>query len=188
MESDSIPSPSSELPSGASAETHDDPPDVILSEHYYQPAPTSRSSTPQQRRTGREVSTTFSPSPLGPNDLHSGPSEEELREMFAQYGSGARSGQLPGADDPMIALMQQMMGIPPIGAQGEAGVNGAQPLQQGRDRLGGLWKLLHTLGALFLAIWSLKVAGLGSEFDGSLKQRETTAYTNPVSSITASYE
>jgi len=183
VKSGSIPSPSSALPSGASAQVHDDPPDVILSEHHYQPAPKSRSSTPQQRRPGKEVSTTFSPSPLGLNDPHGGPPEEELREILAQYGAGGtQGGQLPGmgdANDPMMALMQQMMGMPPMG---EAGVSEAQLSQQhSQDRWGWLWKLVHTLGALFLAIWSLKVAGLGSEFDGSLKQREAAAYTNPVS-------
>lgn len=174
VESGSIPSPSSALPSRARAQVHDDPPDVILSEHHYQPAPKSCSLTPQQRRPGKEVSTTFSPSP---NDSRGGPSEEELREILAQYGAGGtQGGQLPDmgdANDPMMALMQQLLGIPPMG---EAGVNESQLSQQ--DNWGWLWKLLHTLGALFLAIWSLKVAGLGSEFDGSLKQREAVAYTN----------
>ncbi|KAF8420099.1 hypothetical protein EV426DRAFT_613478 [Tirmania nivea] len=184
VESSSIPSPSSALPSAASAQVHDDPEDVILSEHYYQPAPKSRSSTPRQRRTEKEASTPFSSSPLGLNGPHGGPSEEELGEMLAQYGAGgAQGGQLPGmggANDPMMALIEQMMGISPMGAQGEAGVNGAQSLQQqSQAKWGGLWKLLHTLGALFLAIWGLQVAGLGSEFDGSLKQREAAAYTNP---------
>ena len=182
MESGRIPSPSSALPLGTSAQVHDDPPDVILSEHHYQPAPKPRSSTPQQRQPGKEVSTTFSPSPLGLNDPRGGPSEEELREILAQYGAGGtQGGQLPGmgdANDPMMALMQQMMGMPPIG---EMEVNETQPSQQSQDKWGGLWKLLHTLGALFLAIWSLKVAGLGSELDGSLKQREAASYTNPVS-------
>lgn len=179
VESGSIPSPPPALPSEASAQVHDDPPDVILSEHHYQPASKSRSSTPQQRRLGKEVSTTFSLDP------HGGPSEEEeLREILAQYGAGgAQGGQLPGmggANDPIMALMQQMMGMPPMGAQGESGMNEAQPMQQqSQDKWGGLWKLLHTLGALFLAIWSLKLAGLGSEFDGSLKQRELATYTNP---------
>jgi len=187
VESGSISSSLPVLPPGASAQVHGDPPDVILSEHYYQPAPKPRSSTPQQQLPGKEVSTTSSPSPLGLNGPRGGPSEEELREMLAQYGDGGgQDGQLlgmGGVNDPVMALLQQMMGMPPMGGQGEAGVSGTQPLQRSQDKWGGLWKLLHTLGALFLAIWSLKVAGLGSQFDGSLKQREAVIYTNPVSSL-----
>lgn len=111
-----------------------------------------------------------------------------MRQLLAQYGAaGAAGGQIPEmggvVNDPMMALMQQMMGFPPMGAQGEAGVNTASPPQQQQGQVmgGEWWKLLHTLGAFLLAIFSLRVSGLDSGFDGSLEQREAGTKPNSVS-------
>jgi len=105
-----------------------------------------------------------------------------MKLFMAQYGvPGLQQPEMPGIDDPMMIMLQQMMGMPrkegsaggPTG-EGPAGEGPAtQPLQFSQDKWESLWKLLHIFGALILVIWSLSVSGLGAIFDGSLEQRET---------------
>lgn len=95
-------------------------------------------------------------------------------ELFlTQHGvPGLQQPEGPGVDDPMVNLLQQMMGMPEKeGSAGEG--SAAQPLQSPQDEWGNLWKLLHIVGALFLVVWSLSVSELGAIFDGSLEQRRT---------------
>ena len=149
----------------------DDTPDESLPEHYYQPPSMTRQEVPQPRRLGVVSQTPPHASQL--NDFSDGSLEEEMQLFMAQYGvSGLQQPEVPGVDDPMVTLLQQMMGMPQKeGSIGEE--SAAQPLQLSQDKWGNLWKLLHTIGAITLVLWSLSVSGLGAIFDGSLEQRKT---------------
>ncbi|KAF8475638.1 hypothetical protein BDZ91DRAFT_758224 [Kalaharituber pfeilii] len=153
---------------------HEDPPDVVLSDHYYKPAGKSKVQDPAR----------FSPS-LSYDDPLAGPSEAEMKELIARYGGGGGAGavgggqlgmqEMPGmvgtgAEDPMMALLQQMLGVPPPQVDA-ASVQAPPPQQQQEDKWGKWWRTLHALCALILAIVSLRDAGFGGHFDGSLKQR-----------------
>lgn len=107
-----------------------------------------------------------------------GPSEAELRQLMTQFpmlqDPNSGDGQL-GADDPMMALLQQM-GLPAGGMGGMRGMPGMQEVQQQErnEKWDPWWKLLHVLGALFLASLTLRETGVGSGFRGSVLERFTS--------------
>ncbi|KAI5791678.1 hypothetical protein DFH27DRAFT_602910 [Peziza echinospora] len=142
----------------------EDPPEIDLSEHYYQPQPKFRPSPSSNAMTP--------PSPFGGMGMmgEGGPSQDELSALMGMYGGGTPGGAEGGnPNDPMAALMQQMMGLP--GADGTLPPGLQQP-GQGEDKWGVWWAVLHTVCSLFLVVVSLRNSGWGGGFDGSLEERE----------------
>ena len=114
-----------------------------------------------------------------------------MKEIMARMGDpGVGQQGFPGVsnggvNNPMLGLLQQVMGMPPVG--GEAGGE-ALPQQQVQmpegstgDKWGTWWKVVHTIGALLLAIFSLKAAGLDAGYDGSLAWRGVASVEASVS-------
>lgn len=140
---------------------HADPEEVDISNHYYQPATTNRI----------------------PTDDPSNISEAQLRQMMLGFDRTASpNAQTPGPDaakDPMLKMLQQMMGgaggslpggMPNPFAQAAAGgpfgaAMGQQQQQQqaataaaGSDIYTTIWRILHfllSLGlGLYIALWT----------------------------------
>lgn len=163
-----------------SSETHADPDEVDISNHYYAPP------------------TTACPSPRAdPANL----SEAQLRQMMLGFdrpatgGAGNPSSPMPGTSgggDPMMEMLQKMMGggLPgglPGGADaanllagtglesflGAAGGPG-QPQQQQQQqqteqsKAGNLWRILHAIFALGLGIY----VALSTTYTGTKVERD----------------
>lgn len=148
-----------------------------ISDHIYTPASNRR---PQGAP----------PSPFG---AEGGLSEAQLRQMMLGLDRGnTPGGQLtpsggpgtPGAEDPMMKMMSQMMaGVGAGGVPGGPDANpfaGMMPPQQassGPDLYTTLWRILHALVALGLGLYIV----LMTPFTGTKAQREL-AYAGEVSS------
>ncbi|KAI0112264.1 hypothetical protein GGR51DRAFT_508663 [Nemania sp. FL0031] len=159
----------------ASSETHADPEEVDISQHYYSPQTTARPSQSDS-----------------PNI-----SEAQLRQMmlgFDPAGSGTpppRTGMegMPGMEgmdqDPMMQMLQKMMagGIPgaaggsnPLAGMGLdglfGGAGGPSPMQQGQqveqNKTANLWRILHAIFALGLGIY----VALSTTFTGTKVERD----------------
>ncbi|KAG0636859.1 hypothetical protein HOY80DRAFT_1003123 [Tuber brumale] len=175
-----------------------DPPDVDISAHHYEP------KARQRERIGREdifsgmepPPSPFRGSPLAdvrgqqdplfgadgdPSDLDLGRLMME-NNMFGGQVGGAGSGQ----EDPMLRMMQQLMGgTGGLGGMGGlGGLNGPgmgmgvpppeiQQMQQREQSWGMRWKALHVLSSLCLAVWVLR--GTGWSFTGSALERAESA-------------
>ncbi|KAK3397388.1 hypothetical protein B0T20DRAFT_256733 [Sordaria brevicollis] len=179
--------------------------DISTSEHFYQPTTTPRiPKQPPQPTQG--------PSPFDP----SGISDESLRQMmlgrdpaamggpggadpFASLLGGGMPGGGPGAEDPMMQMMLNMLGgggapgaggaggMPPF--PGMPGMGGMMPPGMGGqavppamavpDRYSSLWRLLHTAVALglglYIAVWA---TFSGSKVDRDSKNILTGKHTS----------
>ncbi|CUS14973.1 unnamed protein product [Tuber aestivum] len=178
-------------------ESTPDPPDVDISVHHYEP------KARQQERIGREdISAGMGPppsfrsSPLADtrglqdplfgaggdlSDLDLGRLMME-NNMFGSQVGGAGSGR----EDPMLQMMQQLMGgaggLDGVGGPGGLGGPGMgmgtpppeiQQMQQREQSWGMRWKALHVLGSLCLAVWVLR--GTDWSFTGSALERAESA-------------
>ncbi|KAI0009275.1 hypothetical protein F4779DRAFT_582779 [Xylariaceae sp. FL0662B] len=166
----------------AVADEHDDPEEVDISQHYYEPQ-----STPRNR-------TTDSPSP----------SADQLRQMMLglDQPSAARNPFLNGSppvpgmegmeEDPMMKMLSQMMsggGGFPSGAGGNGGANPfagtgfeglfgdsgnvsnsrqQQAARTATNKTANLWRILHAIFALGLGLY----VALSTTFTGTRTERE----------------
>lgn len=87
-----------------------------------------------------------------------------FQQMMAQQGGGGEAGPQfgqPGSanpqDDPMMKMLQQMM------AGGMPGAEGAQELQQAPPSTTYIWRIVHTIFALSLALY----VGIATKFTGT---------------------
>lgn len=179
-----------------STEQHADPEEVDISQHYYKPETTNRVPPPQ----------------LGVNDP-TNISEDQLRQMMlgldrpqtpngaggipnpflnpSMMGMGGPDG--PGADDPMMKMLSQMLGgagaggMPPFGGAGnnpfaQAGgpFGGMQQQQQQQhtaavpDWYAAIWRLLHFILAMGLGLYIAVFTG----FTGTKIDRERSAFAS----------
>ncbi|KFX99892.1 hypothetical protein V490_01589 [Pseudogymnoascus sp. VKM F-3557] len=176
--------PVSAAPQAASV-SHADPDEVDISEHFYEPPPNRRSQN-------------STPNPNGPYPgLSSDPSQiddQALRQMmlgfpppnggsqtpqsnpfggpnpFAAMGNPNGSG--PAADDPMMAMLQQMMGgaggepgampsfpgLPPMGFPG-SDASGAPPVKTSAY----IWRIVHAIFALGFGLYIAFNSEFGTE-------------------------
>lgn len=104
-----------------------------------------------------------------------GPSEADIRALLRsqQFDNDPEQAQQQGEEDPMMKMLQQMMGgmpgaegqpgegdggLPPglaamLGAGGLAGIPGMGPAAQKEDTYGYLWKIAHAIFALLLGVY-----------------------------------
>lgn len=135
------------------------------------------------------------PPPPGGSDRHQ-PSDMDLQQLLLSMnrgppgmpGAGMGMPNMPGmgdpGDDPMLAMLQQMMstggGMPgmgpgmqmPPGMEGLAGMMGMQDTSASKD-WGGWWRVLHGLCAFMLGLWAVKATGWS--FSGSAAERAGSA-------------
>lgn len=134
------------------------------------------------------------PPPPGGGDLTQ-PSDMDLQQLLQSMNRGPPG--MPGSgmggmggmgaatgDDPMLAMLQQMMatggGMPgmapgtqmPPGMEGLAGMLGMQDSSASRD-WAGWWRVLHGLCAFMLGLWAVKTTEWS--FSGSAAQRTGSA-------------
>lgn len=92
-----------------------------------------------------------------------------------------------GAEDPMLKILQQMMGgMPPPGADGKPGFPGAPGLfNQGQqdvvqDSYAYVWRIIHAVFALGLGLY----IALTTSFTGTKLERERSAFAHQFQSET----
>ncbi|RYP19846.1 hypothetical protein DL765_003100 [Monosporascus sp. GIB2] len=173
------PSPSSAPPSSQptatpAVQSHDDPAEVDISKHHYEPR-----TTPRQ--------------PADPSNI----SEAQLRQMMLGLDQPSQSPltgaqtPTPGTDgmeeDPMMKMLSQMMsgggmpgGGPGAGANPFAGTGmeslfaGGNPMQQAQqqgtspNKTADLWRILHAIFALGLGLY----VALSTTFTGTKTERD----------------
>ncbi|KAM0815252.1 hypothetical protein AB5N19_01046 [Seiridium cardinale] len=189
--------PSSQTPNNQNS--HDDPEEVDISQHYY---------APQQRPRGPEASM----------------SESQLRQMMRGFeGPGSGAGTPPPggnpflnpsggadlppgmeglADDPMMKIMQQMMGgagfgggpgggnpFAGTGMEGLFGGGGPEGLQAQQaaavtDKSANIWRLLHAVFALGLGLY----IALTTTFTGAQTERELGSLSTSATTGTKPYD
>ncbi|KAK2591205.1 hypothetical protein QQS21_011113 [Conoideocrella luteorostrata] len=160
--------PTNAAPLEKGSQSHADPDEIDISQHFYEPNATLRSN----------------PEPTM--------SEAQLRQMMlgfdrlGQSNPGTPSSVTPGAgtmpnmeDDPMMKMMAQMMGGAGAGGPGSpsfpgmppmAGMPGQQqPIQTSPYHT--IWRLVHALVALSLGLY----VTLFTTFSGTKIERETAA-------------
>ncbi|KAK7704745.1 hypothetical protein SLS57_010369 [Botryosphaeria dothidea] len=154
------PKPAEPTPAAA---THDegDPPEVDISEHYYEPAP--RRLTPSLGASG--TSTPFGPA-SGTDSPAGGMADDPMMQMMQQMLQGGAGGP-PGAngaqqEDPMLKMMQAMMGM-----SGGAGGPADQQQQQAATSSAYVWRIVHAVFSFGLAAY----IALTSTFNGSKLSR-----------------
>jgi hypothetical protein len=139
-----------------------DPDIQDISEHHYVPRTTPRP-------------------PISSHNSGRGTSNSGMNmDMF-----GAPPGGMDGSEDPMMKLMQQMMGgaggdangqLPPGLAEifgGAAGGMPGQPQQQAPSSSAYLWRIVHAIFSLSLALYVV----LTTPFTGTKTARTTSAYS-----------
>ncbi|KAL1648849.1 hypothetical protein SLS58_002029 [Diplodia intermedia] len=172
---DASPAPAkpAETTSAAAAVAHDsaDPPEVDISEHYYQPAP--RRLPPSSGASG--ASTPFGPasgrdSPFAGGGGGGGMNDDPMMRMMQQMMQGGdQPGGAPGGDDPMMKMMQAMMGM----NGGGGGPPGGQTAEAQKQATGSayVWRVVHAVFSFGLAAY----VALTSTFDGSKLSRSASA-------------
>ena len=169
--------------------SHADPDEVDISQHFYEPKTTSRSRTagnaspsPAQQSINddqlRQMMLGFDPSSTpsqggNPNPFAGSPGMDGVP---AFGGMGGMQGGPPGADDPMMKMLQQMMGgIPGEGAGGMPSFPGmpnmpmpGQDATSTTDQYAYLWRIIHAVFALGLGLY----IAFTTTFTGTRIERE----------------
>lgn len=146
--------PPAASPPSSSSNLHPDPDEVDLSTHS----------------SAARIPNTYS----NPNRNNAGPTEADIRALLRNGAPqpGNDSGQQQGDEDPMMKMLQQLMGgMPPTGDDGQPGGlppglaamlgGGGMP---GMPGMGGpppqqnstyayLWRIIHALSALILGVY-----------------------------------
>ncbi|OBT43820.1 hypothetical protein VE00_05405 [Pseudogymnoascus sp. WSF 3629] len=177
--------PASAAPQAASV-SHADPDEVDISEHFYEPPPNIRSqnATPNPNRPYPGLSS--DPTQLDDQALRAmmlgfpppnGSSQPQSNAFggppnpFAAMGNPDGSGD-PAANDPMMAMLQQMMGgaggepgampsfpgLPPMGFPGND-ANGAPAVKTSAY----IWRIVHAIFALGFGLYIASIAKFGTE-------------------------
>ncbi|KAI9820651.1 MAG: hypothetical protein M1827_005020 [Pycnora praestabilis] len=170
-----------------STTTHDDPDEVDISSHYYSPATGGAGGGAPSEDQLRQMMLNFEA-----NNGRGGPSPGMQGNPFGKPGMGAQPGPQQGQgqgqgteEDPMMRMLQQMMGGMGAGGPGGDGGGGIPPgiaamlgaaggQQQGQSQpdneYGYMWRIVHAIFALALGIY---IASLTS-FSGSRIARTQT--------------
>lgn len=174
----------------AAATEHADPAEVDISQHYYEPPRSTRSSnlpknatptpSPQEQMNDnalRQMMLGFDPSgtpPPGQNPFAGFPG---MGGGTPGLGMPGMEGMGAGADDPMMKMLQQMMmgGMPGEGAGGAPafpGMPGQTPTpaaDAAADPSAYLWRVVHAVFALGLGLY----IAFTTSFTGSRLERES---------------
>ncbi|TGJ79984.1 hypothetical protein E0Z10_g8782 [Xylaria hypoxylon] len=178
----------------ASSDTHADPDEVDISQHYYAPQPTGRPSQSDPSNLSeaqlRQMMLGFdqpspagfgTPPPLGDNPFLGRPSpmpgaegmegvegmdQDPMMQMFQKMMAGGMPGGIPGGAD----------GSNPFAGMGLEGLfnaaGGPNPMQQGQkveqNKPANLWRILHAIFALGLGLYVV----LSTTFTGTKVERD----------------
>ncbi|KAH8811802.1 hypothetical protein F5884DRAFT_290622 [Xylogone sp. PMI_703] len=170
-------------PPQPSANSHDDPEEVDISQHFYQPGanrsrPALSSDTfsaPQQQIDEdqlRQMMLGLTPSGTPPTGTN----------PFAGFPGAPGMGGQDAAEDPMVKLLQQMMGggMPGQGTDGMPAFPGMTPGTPGQAEAGGdpyayLWRIIHAFFALGLGVY----IAFTTSFTGTKLERERSGLLSP---------
>jgi hypothetical protein len=154
---------------------------VDISEHFYKPASASRQRIPQFQQNGQdEISEDALRAMMLGNALPPSGGQQPMGNPFAGFpgmdgmGMGPGMGGPPGADDPMMKILQQMMGGAPVeGADGMPTFPGMPPMGMpgqavAADPYAYLWRIVHAVFALALGFY----VALTTTFTGTKLERE----------------
>lgn len=161
---------------------HADPDEVDISEHYYAPPTTSRipnnasPQTPQgiNEDALRQMMLGFDPAAAGSPS----PGANPFANPFAGFpGMGGPPGMegTPGAEDPMMKMLQQMMGgVPGEGPGGVPTFPGmpGQAVAAAGDPYAYLWRIVHALFALSLGLY----IAFTTTFTGTKLERDRSGF------------
>ncbi|KAI1388330.1 uncharacterized protein F4822DRAFT_402540 [Hypoxylon trugodes] len=193
------PQPSSETPqatttssdatttSTPAVDSHGDPEEVDISQHYYEPNRTPRQqsadtssdiSQAQLRQMMLDLNAGNTPPPTGgpvPPGME-GMEQDPMMQMLTQVMSGGPGGPggNPFAGTPMESLLG---GLGNFGGNNTSNIPGAvpNPMQQAQavatNKTANLWRILHAVFALGLGLY----VALSTTFTGSLTEREHSA-------------
>ncbi|KAH8203287.1 hypothetical protein TruAng_002585 [Truncatella angustata] len=190
---------SSQNPSSNSQTNHDDPDEVDISQHYYAPQQTQRVPEPSLSEAQlRQMMLGFeAPGGSGPATPPRG------NPFFDPSGAGIPPGMDGLADDPMMKIMQQMMGgaggpfgggagggnpfagtgmeglFGPAAAGGPEGLQ-AQQAAAVTDKSANVWRILHAVFALGLGLY----IALSTTFTGTKTERDFGALSASGSTTT----
>ncbi|KUJ18265.1 uncharacterized protein LY89DRAFT_781340 [Mollisia scopiformis] len=173
-----------DAPPQPTVSSHADPDEVDISQHFYEPQRTSRANV--------NSSPSLASMPQGMND-------DALRQMMLGFDPAAAPGAGPGgmpqtpfasfmggmdgmgdgpaADDPIMKMMQQMMGgMNGDGPQGMPSFPGmppmpGQPVAATADPYAYLWRIVHAVFALGLGLY----IAFTTTFTGTKIDRERSA-------------
>ncbi|KAH9434479.1 hypothetical protein MCOR27_002680 [Pyricularia oryzae] len=166
----------SPTPAAAPTSDHADPDEVDISSQHF---PSPRRQQQQQQQPPSEMSEAqLRQLMLGmdmPRGDGSAPANPFAGNPFLNPGLGGPGGQPGGPEDPMMKMLQQMMGgqMPGGGAGGFPGMPGAAPQQQQQqqaplDTYSAAWRILHLVVALGLGLY----IALTGAFMGTLEARD----------------
>ncbi|KAE8452808.1 hypothetical protein EG329_013080 [Mollisiaceae sp. DMI_Dod_QoI] len=169
-------------PPQPSVSSHADPEEVDISQHYYEPQRSSRpkinfspspSPVPQQGVNDdalRQMMLGFDPSGTPGTGLGGAPPNPFAGLMGGVDGMGDG----PAADDPIMKMMQQMMGgMPGEGPQGMPSFPGmpGEPAAATGDPYAYVWRIVHAVFALGLGLY----IAFTTTFTGTRIDRERSA-------------
>ncbi|KAI1753655.1 hypothetical protein F4782DRAFT_64394 [Xylaria castorea] len=181
-------------PAATSSDSHADPEEVDISQHYYDPQTTARipqndSSNLSEAQLRQMMLGFDQPLPAGSGTPPSRTGNPFLNRPSPTPGTEGVNG-MPGMEgtnqDPMMQMLQQMMagGMPggaggsnPFAGAGLEGLLGAagggpSPMQQGQPveqhKTVNLWRILHAIFALGLGIY----VALSTTFTGTKVERD----------------
>ncbi|RDW82245.1 hypothetical protein BP6252_03357 [Coleophoma cylindrospora] len=160
-----------------------DPEEVDISQHYYEPKQRSirsdnAASPPQQFNDDqlRQLMLGFDPATATP------PPGANPFAGFPGLGGGGMPGmEGPGAEDPMMKMLQQMMGgVPGEGANGMPAFPGMTPQPvAGGSPYAYLWRVVHAVFALSLGLY----IAVTTTFSGTKLDRERSAIASEFSQV-----
>jgi len=153
------------------------------------PAPTGANDDPDEVDLSTHPSAAPTPN-TNTNSNDGAPSQADIRALLRSQQPGGEPQQQQGEEDPMMKMLQQMMGVMPgadgqqpgegdgglppglaamLGAGGMAGIPGMGPAAQKEDTYGYLWKIVHAVFALVLGIY---VTATSHAFTGGVTRGE----------------
>ncbi|KAG0646354.1 hypothetical protein D0Z07_8220 [Hyphodiscus hymeniophilus] len=161
----------------AGAAEHDDPAEVDISNHYYEPTRSRPTSSPAPMPQMNDDALRQMMLGFDPTGAPQNPSANPFAGfpgMGGMPGMDAGMGR-PGADDPIMKMMQQMigggLGEGPGGMPSFPGMPGQAPAAD-TDPSAYLWRIVHAVFALALGLY----IAFTTPFTGSKVARDIPAY------------
>ncbi|KAI9734707.1 MAG: hypothetical protein M1818_006694 [Claussenomyces sp. TS43310] len=173
------------VPQPASVNPAEDPEEVDISQHFYQPASTPRDRIPPfaPSRAADQITDDQLRAMMLGNALPAQGQQQAGPNPFAGFPGldGMGPGGPPGADDPMMKMLQQLMGgVPGEGADGMPSFPGMPPMgmpgQEAApaDPYAYLWRIVHAVFALALGCYM----AVSTTFTGTKLERDLSSLSS----------